>query len=125
MSRFASCEEDGFGSTGNQVQLQTKSEQAVALSLKAIHRERISKTWNPRVSTSYSTRQLRGEAHLSFGGWVAGLDRLVNAGHGEIARAAVQPVLDLVQAEWEDEDSGVIRLGGNVYQIRVEKGGSA
>jgi hypothetical protein len=56
---------------------------------------------------------------------VDGLDRLVDAGLEEIARAAVQPVLDLVRAEWEDEDSGVIRLGGNVYQIRIEKGGAS
>lgn len=125
MPRCGSYKQGGSPISGTQVHFPTKSERAAALSLEAIRVERISKAWNPGVSTSYSTRQLRGEAPLSFTGWVEGLGRLVDAGLGDIARAAVQPVLDLVRAEWEDEDSGVIRLGGNVYRLSIEKGGES
>ena len=116
--------EDGSTAFDSQVHIPTKSERVACRSLTAISRERISKVWNPSVSTSYSTRQLRGEAPLSFRGWVDGLARLMEAGHEDIARAAVEPVLEMVRAEFQDEDSGVIRLGGTVYMLRLEKGGA-
>ena len=98
-----------------------RSDQARRASLAAIHRERISKIWNPTVSTSVVCRKLRGERTISFRDWLAGLERLVNAGFGSIARQAVQPVIDLVAFDDDDigtpvsEGSDVIRISGEIF----------
>jgi hypothetical protein len=116
-----SCGQLRSASVSQQVQLVRKSEQAVSRSLAAVRQARVSKVFLPGISTSLACRRLRGEAPLSFRRWAEGIENLVASGQASAARAAVQPFMDLVGGG----DSGVLSIGGTVYEIRLAERGVA
>jgi hypothetical protein len=86
-----------------------------------VRQARVSKVFLPGISTSLACRRLRGEAPLSFRRWAEGIENLVASGQASAARAAVQPFMDLVGGG----DSGVLSIGGTVYEIRLAERGVA
>jgi hypothetical protein len=121
------CSDDKKGGaprSDTQVQLVRKSEQVIAWALAAIRSGRAAKVFMPKVSNSLACRRLRGETPMTFRSFVDGLENFMNAGLETEAQNAVRPLNALVGLyRGIDEDSGVIRIEGAVYELWLKKGG--
>jgi hypothetical protein len=107
-----------------QVQLVRKSELAIAWALAVIRSARAAKTFMPKISNSLACRRLRGEVPMSLRSFVEGLENFMNAGLVTEAQSAVRPLGALVGLyRGIDEDSGVIRIEGEIYEVSLKRGG--